>query len=627
MTVLVRYSTTLLLGAFLAGCAHSGATGKLSAEQLRAEQEQARQQARDQEASHAEEDLEKAAILIDHDRLQEAGELLAPLLASEEFAAKAQRMQDRINHLKRKQLLEASQRIGESRALLEVEQALGLPETYGQTVVISAESGPIDLPPGPMEQLIRQKVSMRLDNADVKGIVMALSKIDGLNLIADQALNSPATLTLHVDKVPLAEIFAYVARNMGIAFHVSENVVWVTAADPKAAKGPRLETRIFKLHRGLIPHLENSGGLGVGGDQGLQKSIPKAEVDEELEMALKSFLDDSPPGATYRLFPKRNLLIVRNSREKLLLVRDFLDSLDSTPLQVLIESRFVTLSQKDFFQLGFNLQNLILPKSGSDISFNDLQNRAVQDLTLEKNETLARDSTTYSSGEGLSQRRLELSGNLPGTVTLSGILNSVVYQAVLSAIRQADSSRTLSAPRITVTNNQSAYIFRGTKRFYFENYDLETVDQGDFGSTTKVVPTGSPKELPLGLFLSVRPNIGNDGKTLVLALKPEVKEFLGFESFSEDGLVKLPIVSESSLATTVVLNSGETVVLGGMLTKNDSETVKKVPVLGDIPLLGFFFRHRETTSNPEHLLIFVTARIIGPAGRYVQVVPQAPEAN
>ena len=93
------------------------------------------------------------------------------------------------------------------------------------------------------------------------------------------------------------------------------------------------------------------------------------------------------------------------------------------------------------------------------------------------------------------------------------------------------------------------------------------------------------------------------------------------DSTSDSGLsqIKLPRTKEQSLVTTVSVASGQTVVLGGMLENNKNKTIKKVPILGDIPLLGYLFRHEEVTQQPSNLLIFITATVINDKGEYVVV--------
>ena len=114
-------------------------------------------------------------------------------------------------------------------------------------------------------------------------------------------------------------------------------------------------------------------------------------------------------------------------------------------------------------------------------------------------------------------------------------------------------------------------------------------------------------------MLRVKANIGNDGKMLLLALAPEISTFQGYENFDT---ARLPIINKDTVNTTVVVASGETVVLGGMISQSESRTVKKVPILGDIPLIGWFFKHVDDEKNPEHLLIFVTATVVKPTGEF-----------
>jgi len=197
---------------------------------------------------------------------------------------------------------------------------------------------------------------------------------------------------------------------------------------------------------------------------------------------------------------------------------------------------------------------------------------------------------------------------------------------------------------VTVMNNRTARFRMGDNIYYFEEYDVETVSQGATGGSTietqTLVPTGTPVELALGITFDVRVNIGNDGRTVLLGLKPEIVEFIKWEDYttygegdgddgggdSEGGAsteVKLPRTNEKMIATTVGVSSGQTVVLGGMMENLKTKRVKKVPLLGDLPLLGVLFRHTENISMPSNLLIFVTANVINDRGEYVEVTPAA----
>ena len=116
----------------------------------------------------------------------------------------------------------------------------------------------------------------------------------------------------------------------------------------------------------------------------------------------------------------------------------------------------------------------------------------------------------------------------------------------------------------------------------------------------------------LGILLHVTPSVGQDMKTITLALKPEVSEKKTDDNFG--GEVSLPRFTARNLETTVVMENGETVVLGGLMKDTTEKTVTKVPVLGSMPIIGKLFRKENDTSERSNLLIFVTAQLMNPSG-------------
>ncbi|MCF7855445.1 MAG: secretin and TonB N-terminal domain-containing protein [Candidatus Pacebacteria bacterium] len=487
------------------------------------------------------------------------------------------------------------------RALRETEEALTYPETYGHTVVISADDELYELPRGPMEDLINQPVTMHLTDAGVEELVEVLNQFEGLNFIADEALSGKQKLTINVKDVPLHELLNYIARNMGIAFHIGANTIWITESAKPAGGGPRLITRIYPLRSGTIPVLT---GEGFGG----------GEEDEELLQALQEILAESPENAVLRVFKNRNLLLLRNTRENIRAAEDLLKHFDAPPQQVLIEARFLTISYSDAAELGVDIQRFEM----------DPRDPAAEQAVM----SLLGSSTFPGFAQGASGLNL----------AVTGILGNHEYEAVLHALEKSGRTRTLSAPRVTVVNNQTAEIRRGDKIFYFGEYDLEST--GGDNPATRIVPTGSPTELELGITLSVKVNIGNDRNKIMLALQPEIIEFVEwveFETGSDEepnnnkkkneeddefenrgGLVRLPRTNENKLTTSAVVESGETVVLGGMISHNKDQSIWKVPILGDLPLVGQLFRHKTYSDNPQHLIIFVTASLLDSSGRYMQ---------
>lgn len=512
------------------------------------------------------------------------------------------------------------------QVLDEVAENLFLPDKYGQTIHISPRNEPIALPPGPMEELVKKKVSMQLTDAGVQEMIMALSNIDGLNIIADQALQAKRKLTVSVQGVPLQELLSYISRNMGIEFHVGKDVIWVTQSTSGGNGGPQLETRIFNLRKGFIP--TQQGGGQSGGDSedsfsGVAALGGAGVEDMELYDALEELLAGSPEGAVLRIFKNRNIMLVRNTPENIRLVEETIREFDIVPLQVLIEARFLTISQSDLNALGIEIQ------AASDDSV-----------------TSVIDNLTGSS----SFPPLSESASPTLDLAISGIISDHQYDLVLTALHKLTDAETLSAPRLTVMNNQTARIRRGTNFYYWEEWEMvsDTILTSEGASaedTTRssVQPVGAPQEIEEGITLDVNVNVGNDSDTILLALAPSIKKVESFNTFDATGNVTrnareqaetennkqeptlepvgyvLPEISESSVVTKVAIESGETVVLGGILETRIQEEVHKVPVLADLPLVGVLFRRTLVSRDPRHLLIFVTARIVNSSGEYVQV--------
>ena len=562
--------------------------------------------------------LSVAERLMKGGDLDQAQELVAPLLDKGILDEKVRTLDQEIEWRRSEQAAKLAQDQTTRQAILEVKDRLALPKRYGETVVISRTTEPLNLPPGPVEEMLGRTIPIKLERANVIQLFEIIAKEGGIDFVVDGALlakieeeEEPPEIMISVGNVSLRELFSFIARNMGVAFHIGENMIWVTESDEPQGQGPKLETRIFLLRKGFIPAMGGGGGGDGGGGGG-------GGGDNELEDVLEALLADGPDDAVYQVFRNRNLLVVKNTVENIRIVEEVLTSFDQQPLQVLIEARFVTISQTDLFELGVDIPELNMePK--------DLDDR--DSISTQTASSLLASFTKADSG---------------GQLNLAGIIGNRTYQAVLHALDQKGTAKTLSAPRITVINNQEARIRKGNKLYYFEEYDVETVDQGDnVGTDNVLVPTGEPTELELGITLNVKVNIGNDGKTVMLALEPDITEFVRWLNFRANpeggdggsangegdvGMVSLPEVNENTLNTTVVVDSGETVVLGGMLTSSDTETITKVPFLGDIPYLGLLFQSKTRETKPEHLLVFVTAQIIDSAGRFVEY-QETPEAG
>ncbi|MCX8107348.1 MAG: type II and III secretion system protein, partial [Verrucomicrobiae bacterium] len=200
--------------------------------------------------------------------------------------------------------------------------------------------------------------------------------------------------------------------------------------------------------------------------------------------------------------------------------------------------------------------------------------------------------------------------------------------AVLTALEQSGESQELSAPRLTVLNNLPATISDGKVQYYYEEYQVKTTIL-ERRSSSQLVPAGKPTKITAGASLDVLASIGGDGKTILLALNPKVNSdvqltpFMTITDTDDTGRVvskvdiRLPEYRTQDLATRVAVQSGQTVVMGGVLERQQSTYVESVPVLGNLPVVGALFRRRTEIDRPRYLLIFVTATILSETGEYV----------
>ncbi|MDB5072726.1 MAG: type and secretion system protein [Candidatus Eremiobacteraeota bacterium] len=169
---------------------------------------------------------------------------------------------------------------------------------------------------------------------------------------------------------------------------------------------------------------------------------------------------------------------------------------------------------------------------------------------------------------------------------------SVVVNAQIDALVQRGRASILAQPRIATLNNREASLLIG------EQYPVVTVNQ----------QTGFPsvQTIDVGVRLRLTPTIGADG-SITAEFHPEYSQIIGFNN-------NFPIVANRKVDATLRVRDGETIVLGGLFQDVDSETITKFPVLGDLPVLGVFFRNRQTTHNKDEVVFFITPHVIANDG-------------
>ncbi len=480
-----------------------------------------------------------------------------------------------------------------------------LPDTYGLRRGVEGESGSLKTPRSGMEEALQKRITVHLDGVTLSDFILAIGATENINIVSDET-QATATMSIHAEDVPLMEILDYVSRNLGVKFYVGENIVWATAA-AGGDSSPPMDTRMYRLRKG------SSG-----------KDIEDAQSPEpSLVAAIKRFVPDAE-GSDLLYDPRTHLLIVRDTRDRLARVERIIEALDVLPPQVMIEARFISTSLNDLRELGVDwlLQGPLVVSSRS------VERDGVRDDNAPR--TVIRDAEVTFAGFPNAAQGLNL--------TYQGLLTDPMFQAVLHALETSGRSRTLSVPKVTTVNNREARIRVGEDFRYFEEYDIEstpsTTADGSTVYRTTLVPVGRPQLEELGIELAVTPSVGADLSSITLLLKPEISEFVRYEFYrvsgdetagsltstnSTDSLVKLPIFRRSTIETEVIVGSGETVVMGGLISSTETDNDTSVPFLSRLPLIGWLFSQKNVEERKQNLLIFVTASILSQRGE--QLVP------
>jgi len=214
-------------------------------------------------------------------------------------------------------------------------------------------------------------------------------------------------------------------------------------------------------------------------------------------------------------------------------------------------------------------------------------------------------------------------------LTYQGVLTKPQFSAVLHALDKKTNLKTLSAPKITTLNNQTATIEIADEFVYPSRYEPTLIKEdlnsdGDFLDTVSGIKETRFVNVPqgfetrsVGILLHVTPSVGKDKETIALTLNPEVSEATA-NAFEYSGEVKLPKFTTRNLSTNIAVQNGDTIVLGGLIKESRTNTRTKTPFLGDLPILGMLFRKDSDSTVRKNLLIFVTATILSPEGEMLK---------
>jgi general secretion pathway protein D len=450
----------------------------------------------------------------------------------------------------------------------------------------------------------------------------------------------------------------YVTTLANLKFRVESSAVIVLPLDAPAGD---MVTRTYPVSPGAFKTvISNTASTSSSTSRGTGQftALGSQNITTSIGDVKALFTDAGvpfPTGSSLVFNERTSTIIIRNTPENIEIFERVLSGYNLVPSQIEIEAKFVTISQSDLDELGFDWQvgtkqlgsfdvtggtgaEAFPPGSGANPNQSFDVTSGLRDSSVIQANAI--DSLLAGAGFGSVAQSADQIG------TIRGILTNPQFQVVIKALSQKQSTDNLSSPKVTTISGAQAQIRVVQEFIYPTEFAAPTVSTsggGTGGSAAAGVTPSTPggfQTREVGVLLNVTPQVGADGYTIDLTLAPEVSEFLGFINYgSPIGLasgnniitvandIKQPLFATENLTTSVIVWDGQTVVLGGLIAEQMQKVDDKVPFLGDLPMVGRLFRSKVTQRSKRNLLIFVTARLIDPAGNPIHRTPLTASAR
>ncbi|MEX2131602.1 MAG: type IV pilus secretin PilQ [Pseudohongiellaceae bacterium] len=476
--------------------------------------------------------------------------------------------------------------------------------------------------------------SLTFQDIEIRSVLQILADEYDFNLVAPSV---EGNITLRLENVPWDQALQLVLRAGNLDSRLTGNVLYVAPANEIAAQ-EQLELEASQQAQALAPlytefvqinyaDANNIMALITGGVAGAAAATPGAPAAGAAGAATASA---SPGGilsnrGTATVDARTNIIIVRDTEEKLEEVRALVARLDVSVRQVLIEARIVNVSTNFGRDLGIRWGGAGRTPTGDGFRYGGSQlatleqqnNRVAEQIALQNaviagettRVTALQDGTDPSLIESLVQQAFNSVPIPIGTTTFPDALlvdlgveglnastfsigfsdNSGLIELELSALESSGNGEVIARPKVTTQDKVTATISSGVLIPY----------QAQAGGTAG----GSTTEFQRAvLSLEVTPQITPDGRIIM--------ELDITQDSVAAGSGAIPAINTNQVATSVLVDNGETIVLGGVFREESTTTETKTPFLGDVPYLGRLFKRTENASRRTELLIFITPKII-----------------
>ncbi len=455
----------------------------------------------------------------------------------------------------------------------------------------------------------KDTLSVDFPDEEIRSVLRNVADLFELNLVIPETLQGKTSVKLR--DVTWRQIFQVILSPVGYTFVEDGNIIKIVTADSLNLEP--VTTDVFILN------------------------YAKAE---EIKKSVEPLVEAAAGGRVI-VDARSNALVISERPTRLSRVRSIIERLDRATEQVMIESKFVEVTDRDVKNIGvkwtslngFNLNagpfnqnftrersggynNSTEDKSGTSSSTN-VTNAGGSNTSNAVSSVNGVLSSTSSSGSNLALGSTGASGATEALNALQGLvgsgttsrLSTAVFSAdqlnvVLSALQSLNDIKIVSNPTVVTLNNTESTINVG-EEFPIPNYTYNQ-ERGTF-------EVSGFQYRPIGILLKVTPQVNSQG-FIKLNLEPEVSQRNGETSFGGAGGAQIPIIATRKAKTQVSLKDGYTMGLGGLLTSRSENGSSKIPLLGDIPFLGRAFKSKNRDQSHTSLVIFITAKTVAADG-------------
>ncbi|WMN50694.1 type IV pilus secretin PilQ [Vibrio alginolyticus] len=420
-------------------------------------------------------------------------------------------------------------------------------------------------------------ISINFQDIPVRNVLQLIADYNQFNLVVSDSVEG--NLTLRLDGVPWQQVLDIILQVKGLDKRVDGNVILVAPTD-------ELDLR----EKQQLEKQKLTEEMGELSSEIIKVNFAKASDIAEMINGEGNISMLSERGSM-TIDERTNSLLIRELPENIEVIREIIESLDIPVKQVQIEARIVTINEGNMDELGIRWGFTSI--NGSNTVGGSIENNLAT-IGLYNGE--GGDDGGDGDGVGIDDfLNVNLAATSPNATSLAfqvaKLGSDTLLDLELSALQQESKAEIISSPRLITTNKKPAYIEQGTEIPYLES--------SSSGATTVTFKKAV-------LSLKVTPQITPDNR-LVLDLSV-TQDRPG--QVVKTGTGEAVAIDTQRIGTQVLVNNGETVVLGGIFQHSITNSVDKVPLLGDLPLLGALFRRSYENVGKSELLIFVTPKVV-----------------